>query len=239
MLKKADAIVVPSKKVRHLLDSYDIHLPTYVIPTGINTEKFSEKPPDFWIYQKKQEYGIPDKNLVLLYIGRLAKEKNIEELLFCMSFLAGKGITLLMIGDGPYRSRLEQITVELGLNLYVIWGGMVPPEQIGTYYHLGDVFVNASTSETQGLTYIEALSAALPMLCHKDDCLAGVIEDGKNGWQYNNPEEFVRYALIFRDQIHLRNSMSEYAARKAEEFSRDVFADRLETLYFRIARESQ
>ena len=234
VLKKADAIVAPSEKVHDLLDAYDIHLPTYVIPTGINTEKFSKNPQICWVRQKKQEYGIPDKNLVLLYIGRLAKEKNIEELLFCMSLLAGKGITLMMIGDGPYRSRLEQITTELGVKPYIIWGGIVPPEQIGAYYHLGDVFVNASTSETQGLTYFEALSAALPMLCHKDDCLTGVIENGKNGWQYNNPEEFVRYALMFRDQFHLRSSMSEHAARKAKEFSIDVFADQLEALYFQI-----
>lgn len=239
VLKKADTIVVPSEKVQHLLAAYDIQLPTYVIPTGINVEKFSKSPPNCWICRKKQEYGIPDKNLVLLYIGRLAKEKNIEELLFCMSLLAGKGITLLMIGDGPYRNRLEQITAELGLKPYVIWGGMVPPEQVGAYYHLGDVFVNASTSETQGLTYFEALSAALPILCRSDDCLTGVIENGKNGCQYNNSEEFVRYALMFRDQFHLRNSMSEYAARKAKEFSIDVFANRIEDLYLQIVRQPQ
>lgn len=239
VLKKADAVVVPSEKVYHLLDAYGIHLPIYVIPTGINMEKFSQKPLNSWIRKKKQELGIPDKNLVLLYIGRLAKEKNIDELLICMSLLAGKGITLLLIGDGPYRSRIEQIITKLKLNLYVILGEMVPPEQIGAYYHLGDVFVNASVSEAQGLTYFEALSAALPMLCHKDDCLNGVIDNGINGWQYEDPEEFARYVLMFRDQHYLRAFMSEHAESMAKRFSIDVFADRLEALYFQMARKSQ
>lgn len=66
-----------------------------------------------------------------------------------------------------------------------------------------------------------------------------MIENGKNGWQYNNPDEFVRYALMFRDQFHLRNSMSEYAARKAKEFSINVFANKIEDLYLQIVQQPQ
>lgn len=238
ILKKTVAVIVPSYKVQHLLAAYGVNMPTHVIPTGIDNENFTIKPQADWIRQKKQEYGIPKDHLVLLYIGRLAKEKNIEELLFCMSLLIEKDVTLLVIGDGPHRGNLEQMATELKLGSSVIFGGMVAPEQVGAYYHLGNVFVNASTSETQGLTYFEALSAGLPMICHKDDCLTGVIENGKNGWQYNEPEEFVRYALMLRDHFQLRSSMSAYAAKKAKEFSIDVFANQLEALYSQIVRET-
>ncbi|MEG2258695.1 MAG: glycosyltransferase, partial [Oscillospiraceae bacterium] len=60
------------------------------------------------------------------------------------------------------------------------------------YYQLGDVFVSASQSETQGLTYVEALASGLPALCREDDCLEGVVVDGVNGYQYSGFDEFSR-----------------------------------------------
>ena len=59
-------------------------------------------------------------------------------------------------------------------------------------YRLGDLFVSASSSETQGLTYIEALAAGVPALCRADLCLEGVILEGENGWQYHSFQEFRR-----------------------------------------------
>ena len=88
------------------------------------------------------------------------------------------------------RERLEQITKELDLTKYVIFTGMVAPEKVPEYYQLGDVFVCASNSETQGITYIEAMASGLPALCRKDDCLKQVITDGYNGFQYENYEYF-------------------------------------------------
>jgi 1,2-diacylglycerol 3-alpha-glucosyltransferase len=76
-------------------------------------------------------------------------------------------LTFLIVGDGPYRSALEQMVSELGIQDSVRFAGMIPPKQIGDYYHIGDLFVSASASETQGLTYIEALASGLPTLCRK------------------------------------------------------------------------
>ena len=67
---------------------------------------------------------------------------------------------------------------------------MVSPQQVPEYYQLGNLFVSASTSETQGLTYIEALASGLPALCRQDPCLTGVIRDGVNGWQFRDGAEF-------------------------------------------------
>lgn len=72
----------------------------------------------------------------------------------------------------------------------VIFTGMVAPEEVAGYYQLGDVFVCASNSETQGMTYIEALASGIPALCRKDACLDSVITDGYNGFQYENYEFF-------------------------------------------------
>ena len=90
---------------------------------------------------------------------------------------------LLIVGDGPVREELEEHCERLGLTDKVTFTGMIAPDKVGEYYHLGDVFVNASTSETQGLTYVEAMAAGLPMLCKSDECLEGLVKDGINGWQ--------------------------------------------------------
>ena len=67
---------------------------------------------------------------------------------------------------------------------------MIAPDEVARYYKLGDVFVCASSSETQGITYIEALACGLPALCRKDECLSQVITDGYNGFQYGGYEYF-------------------------------------------------
>jgi len=120
----------------------------------------------------------------------------------------------------------------LGLAGQIVFTGMVPPDEVEKYYPLGDVFVNASDSETQGLTYFEALAAGLPCVCRRDACLEGVIEEGINGWQYTNEEEFLAYIRQLRDNPALRERFSAAAKEKAiSAFDTSVFAQRMEALY--------
>ena len=100
-------------------------------------------------------------------------------------------LTFLIAGDGPDRERLENLTVELEIQDCTVFTGMISPEEVGRYYQLGDVFVCASNSETQGITYIEALASGVPALCRKDDCLNQVVTDGYNGFQYDSYAYFI------------------------------------------------
>lgn len=124
------------------------------------------------------------------------------------------------------------MAAELGLRApAVVFAGMVPPEQVGDWYQLGDLFVSASTSETQGLTYAEALAAGVPALCRADPCLSGVIRDGENGGQYQDEADFLRKLSLFRSQPHRREQLSRCARESAESFSAETFACRMERLY--------
>ena len=117
----------------------------------------------------RSRLGLPPKEAnktVLLSLGRLAKEKNTTELVDSMQNLPNA--VLLIVGDGPECAALEQQAQSLGVADRVIFVGAVPPAEVPRYYALGDVFVSASTSEAQGLTYIEAMAAGLPLLCHAD-----------------------------------------------------------------------
>lgn len=83
---------------------------------------------------------------------------------------------------------------------------MVAPGEVARYYALGDIFISSSQSETQGLTYIEAMAAGLPLLCREDPCLSGVIEDGGNGLTYSDEKEFsVKLCSLLTDSDFAAN----------------------------------
>ena len=141
-------------------------------------------------------------------------------------------MTLLLVGDGPHRQALEARAAELGLAAPdVIFAGQVPPEQVADWYRLGTVFVSASTSETQGLTYAEALAAGVPVLCRADPCLDGVIRQEENGWQYRTEQEFLQRVDEILENPALTAKMGPAAAASAEPFSAERFARRVEAVY--------
>lgn len=169
---------------------------------------------------------------MLVFVGRLAEEKNLEELLRFRAGLGAGSVTLLLVGDGPHRARLEEEAARLGLAAPdVVFAGMVAAEQVADWYRLGDLFVNASTSETQGLTYAEALAAGVPVLCREDPCLVGVVREGENGWQYRNEADFKKKLDSFLAHPQRREQLSRQARRSAEEYSAQRFAERIEAVY--------
>ena len=173
---------------------------------------------------------MPD-TAVLLYVGRLAREKNVEEIILYQEMIKKRNAVLMIVGDGPFRRELEMLAEKKGLLSSIIFTGMVSSEDIWKYYQAGDLFVSASTSETQGLTYAEALAAGVPTLCRADPCLSGVIRDGENGWQYQDEADFLRKLSVFRSQPHRREQLSRCARESAELFSAETFACRMERLY--------
>lgn len=230
MTGHTDCVVAPTEKVRTLLLGYGVKRPVCVIPTGLDLARFHGGSPERSA-ELKRKLGIPSGDMVLLSVGRIANEKNISELLRCLSALKDSSVTLLLVGDGPSRAEIEALARKLGVEKKTVFTGMIPPSEIADYYGLGDLFVSASTSETQGLTYIEALASGTPALCRRDDCLAGVIEDGKNGWQYNSIGDFTKRAKWFAANRGERAKMSAAAALSAEKFSSKLFAKRVAALY--------
>lgn len=234
---QTNALIAPTEKVRKLLMDYRVFLPIYVVPTGIDIERFRVKNGEREMTRK--ELGIPAEHTVLVFVGRLAKEKNCGELLEAVSGCDCAKVTLLFVGDGPCRKELEEQAENLGLGDRVIFTGMVPPNEVSRYYHAGDLFVSASSSETQGLTYLEALSASLPLLCRRDACLDGVLLDGVNGWQYQTQEEFLDRLKLFLTHPEMKDEMSLEAIRSSMEFDVAAFAENVEEVYLKQIRWHQ
>ena len=229
---QTDCVIAPTGKVRQLLLGYGVERPVLVIPSGIDLRRFHRPRDPMAEAVLRASLEIPAGRTVLLFVGRLAAEKNVEELLELRKALGDRPVTLLLVGDGPHRQALEARAAELGLTAPdVIFAGQVPPEQVADWYRLGTVFVSASTSETQGLTYAEALASGLPVLCRADPCLDGVIRRGENGWQYETAEAFLRQMETILEDSALVTSMRAAAAASAEPFSAERFARRVEAVY--------
>ena len=237
---RTDCIIAPTGKTRVLLQNYGVSCPVFVVPSGIDLKPFRQEKDSLRSAVLRASLGIPEERAVLVFLGRLAEEKNAGELLQCRAALGDRPLTLLLVGDGPDRERLEGEAARLGLEAPdVVFAGMVPPGEVAGWYQLGDLFVSASTSETQGLTYIEALAAGVPALCRADPCLAGVIRDGENGWQYRDEEDFLEKLQNFLDSPDQWARLSRNAREGAEEFSAGTFAARVEAIYEeQIARRS-
>ncbi|MBR3146833.1 MAG: glycosyltransferase [Eubacterium sp.] len=234
---RTDTVIVPSTKVLNILKRYEIETPLKVVPTGIDQDKFSGEA-IFDIAEMRRECGIPEGNVVAISIGRLAKEKNLEELISYMKAFAGENVTLLIVGDGPYRDALEKKAGEKGVPRdQIIFYGAVPPPEVSKYYHLGDLFVSASTSETQGLTFFEALSCGLPLLVRQDECLEGVVDPGVNGWEFTDRDDFEEHLRWFIKNKDSHEDMRRAALATGEKFSVAAFAETMEGIYKELLAE--
>lgn len=235
VLKKTQQVIAPTKKVEELLKNYEVSEPISVIPTGIDLKRFQEVLSKEERNRRREALGISQDSKVLVSIGRLAKEKNLEEILIYFQKLTKEELTfklkLLIVGDGPDRERLEGIVKTLQLQEKVIFTGMVTPEEVAQYYQLGDVFVCASNSETQGITYIEALASGIPALCRKDACLDSVITDGYNGFQYETYEFFKMHLQYILEREERRVEMGVCARQTAKLYSTWNFCTMAERLY--------
>ena len=232
-LRKADAIVAPTHKVETVLKNYGIRNPIHVVPSGIALEQHRDRISEEERQARRSALGIPEDHTVLLNLGRLGTEKNLSELIefFSVALSHKPKLTLLIVGDGPARKDLEEAASRLGIADRAIFTGMVDPSQVHKYYQLGDIFVSASTSETQGLTYIEAAANGLPLLCRRDPCLDGVLVEGRNGYEYEVEDEFCEILdTILHNPEWCRDAGSQ-SAQIAAVYDKSHFADTIEELY--------
>jgi len=238
-LRKADMIIAPTGKVEDTLRGYGMKNQISVIPSGISLEQHHYRMNEVERNIKRKSLGIPKDHHVLLSLGRVGAEKNLGELIryFAVALSMNPNLTFLIVGDGPDRENLQRLSEELGIQKHVIFTGMVSPTEVQQYYQLADIFVCASVSETQGLTYIEAAANGLPLLCRQDNALRGIVMDGVNGYQYTSREDF----LMKLDYICWSSKWRIQAGKNSEEiaetFDTEHFADRVENIYMMECRQ--
>ena len=232
-LKKIDRVIVPTHKVEKALLGYGVENDISVVPSGISLQQHKQRITPEERSEKRKELGIKDDQLVLINLGRLGTEKNVGELIdfYAKASTKRDDILFLIVGDGPAKTELEQQAEQLGIADRVIFTGMVNPSEVHNYYQLGDVFVSASSSETQGLTYVEAAASGLPLLCREDLCLTDVIVQNENGYQYKNEKEFLDWLDSIIDDPKWRETAGKRSEEIAESFDKSAFGDAVEKVY--------
>lgn len=180
-------VIAPSEKAKNKLVSYGVTRSIKVIPTGVNLTKLSAKS----TRNIRQELAISDNELVLLSLSRLAEEKNIQAILLAFPTVLKEFPTakLIIVGDGPIRGALEQLSKELKIDQSIRFVGEVNVNEVNAYYQASDLYVNASTSESQGLTYIEAIAAGTDIVAKSNSYTDMLIYSGKMGKTYDKDEE--------------------------------------------------
>ncbi len=229
-----DQIIAPTVKIEDKLRAYGVTTPIDVIPTGLNIARFAPALHDVAQRQaRRKDCGVPDGSRVILYIGRIAKEKNLEVILQAMPevFSAKPHAVLVLIGEGPWIDKLKKLADSLGISDRVLFPGPRPWNDIDQFYAMGDVFVSASKSETQGLTYIEAMASGLCVVAQDDPCLAGVIEHGKNGLLFTKPSGIAPALLTALSSDG--HALGQAAQHTAQQYSQEAFARRMLELYQR------
>lgn len=236
-----DAVIVPTLKTRRLLESYGVKSHINTIPSGLAIDRFAPALHDEALRaQIREECGVKPGERVLLYLGRIAKEKNLDQVLRVFPHLhaAHPEVRLVIVGEGPLLPALKAQAEELNVADFVSFPGPKPWKDIDNYYAMGDVFVSASHSETQGLTYIEAMASGLCVVAYNDPCLEGVIESGKNGLLFSDDDADMMHMLMRA----FSSEGSEIAARAPESVAAYApvnFARAVEALYEKVVSEHE
>jgi 1,2-diacylglycerol 3-alpha-glucosyltransferase len=228
-----DLLITPSTEMRSLLLSYNVTKPVEVIPTGIRLDRFVGR--DNQRYRKIKGYKPEDK--VLLFMGRVAEEKNIDFLLKVVNRLKPEipNLHFLIAGEGAAKKRLEKMTEEMKMTDYVHFAGYLSKEDWRDCYAGSDLFVFASITETQGLVVTEAMAAETPVVAVGEMGIKDVMASGKGGLVTRLDEDEFTAAVrrMLTDQALYRQKKSETLA-EAEKWSSTSMAKRMIDAYEKI-----
>ena len=235
--------ITPSEKTKEYMRLVGSDIYINVIPTGIDFSIFKPEKIDQEKTKKfKEEHNIKPNTKVFLILGRIAKEKSMDVSLRGIASYHNKhpetDIKVLVVGDGPSREELGLLAEELGLSSLVDFIGSVPALEVPFYYNLCDIYTSASITETQGLTFMEAMAANKIVLARFDSNLTGTIVNGKTGFFFTDDASFVsQVEKIFKLTKEQKEEIIKEANVILDNYSIEKFYDNIVRVYKRAIRK--
>ncbi|MCF7915126.1 MAG: glycosyltransferase [Spirochaetaceae bacterium] len=231
---RSDGVIVPTQSAEEYLRLIGVTTDIYMQPTGIEFERFQEP---LNIEKLRARYSIYSET-VMVSVSRLSKEKNIDFLMEGVGRLKRYSevpFKCLIIGDGPERERLQSRIETLGLTETVYLVGSVAPEKMVEFYQLGDIFLFASRSETQGMVILEAMAAGMPVVAVRSSGIDDVVQNEING--YKTPADLLKWTgqvqLLLEDEP-LRLKLASQAREYSRGYSVENFAENVADIYTRV-----
>lgn len=228
-------VIVPSKKTKELLEKYNVKTELHVVPTGLELRRFS---PDLHDPQRTSQIraaaGFSKDHRMIIFVGRIAEEKAIDRIIRGMALAHEQGCTstLLIVGGGPDEEKLHKMVKDMDLTHIVSFAGKQPQTEVPDYYRAADAFISASTSETQGMTFAEAMASGLPLFARHDEVLDELLIPGKTGWYFENEQEFADCLKQFEqlDDQQLAE-ISRNCCEQVKPLSSEIFYERAMKVY--------
>ena len=202
-----------------------------VVSRGVDTKLFNISKRDTSL---RSSWGATDDTKVLISVGRMAPEKNLDQVLKTYEALkvTGQAFKLVMVGDGPLKEQFQKRYPE------IIFPGMLSQTNLATYYASSDLFIFPSQTETFGNVTLEALASGIPVLAF--DCAAARdwVQTGINGWLVaeNNPEGFAAQAVNIFKSKELLDQITQTTRQQVVHLDWDQIAEQVESVFWDAIR---
>ncbi len=224
---KVDAIMTPSDAMKKRLQGYGVIKPIYVVPTGIDPclNPFTKK-------ELIEKFNISKNSKILLYVGRVSKEKNLNVLLNTMKELINKNFqaTLLIVGPGDIGEMNKEIN-EMDLKGKIILTGGLPKQETARIYGGSDAFVFSSTTETQGLVIGEAMNAKIPVIA-LNSSIQKEVYPKETAIVVEDPKTFAEKIIkVFEDKKTTKEMIKNAKVFVTSNFSKKIMIDRQEKIF--------
>lgn len=191
--KNADVMISPSAKAQEYLKEIGVDKQVIVIPNNADVDTFSPEHRDMEKRKAlRQQMGTAPDALVFCFVGRIGKEKSIDDLIvyWKQAEIPKEKAELWIIGGGPQLEELQAKVKEYGLTESIRFTGRVEHENITDYLWAADFYATASLSEMHSVSMLEAMAAGLPVMQRRDEQNVSQIEEGINGYIYEDGEDF-------------------------------------------------
>jgi len=231
-LTRFNAVICPSERSRRFVRRCAPGVQVGVVPNGMDTNAVSptgeaEKE------RAMRRRGLPKRAQVLLYCGRLAREKRTEVLLEVLVPLLRERqhLWLVLVGGGPEAKKLRRSAAAAGVGEQLVVTGYLPWEEALSWYAAADLFVTASLSENHPMTLIEAHLAGLPAVGRRDPGIAAILREGRSGLLADSDWALQDCCRWLCDHGEERRRMGREARRLGLDLSRRGYAQKVEQEY--------
>jgi glycosyltransferase involved in cell wall biosynthesis len=235
--KNADFIIYPSEFARRPFLKLNQIKRNIVVSNGVDVQEF--KPIDSEKIQAvKEKYGAPEGQALILYLGRLHPEKNIETLIKAMQAIkkSHRPSHLVIVGGGHLEPKLKNLVRKLGLEKEISFWGKIPDEDKVAAYNACDIFVLPSLAELEGMVVLEAMACGKPIVVANSPQSASTYFVGQNGFLFEpeSHEDLAHQIIKILKDEEMRNKMAEASLQKSRQYDINQSIALLEETYYSV-----
>ncbi|MBW2978257.1 glycosyltransferase [Candidatus Woesearchaeota archaeon] len=222
---RCDLVTTPSLAMKKVLRKHRLKKSITVLSNGIDTNRFKPK--------KVKKSGTK-----LLHLGRISYEKNVDVVLKAFKLILERKpkIILYLAGHGPNLKELKALAKKLKINKNVKFLGVVKGKKLVNVYRTSDIFITASTVETEGLVILEAMACGLPIIGVNVLAIPIIVKHNKNGFVAppHNERQLADYTIKLLENKNLREKFGKESLKIVKKYSLDNIINELERIYKRL-----